>query len=113
MRSVLVGTLVGVCGSILFEALNRWAGWLVVSSHQKWLVLGGIFVVFFLAAVMLDKQAAGKPTRKSIGSGNSTGATQYVKIDDVAVRADSDVDIGSHNRAKGDQKIIISGKVDV
>lgn len=113
MRSVLVGTLVGVCGSILFEALNRSAGWLVASTPHKWLVLGGIFVVFFLAAVMVDKQAARKQTRKSIGSGNSTDATQSVEIADVVVRADSDTVIGSDNRAKGEQKIIISGKVDV
>lgn len=112
MRSLLVATLVGICGSILFEALNKWAGWLTPSDPKRWVLLGVIFVVLFLLAAFVDRNSATQRTKKNLASHNESEKGQKIELDEIAVSIDSDTDIASGNKAKEDQSISI-GKINI
>lgn len=112
MRSILVATLVGVCGSIFFEALNKWAGWLTPSDPKRWVLLSIIFVILFFLAVFVDRKSTIRRIQKSIASDNTSDKGQEIEIDEIASNHNSDIKVASGNKSKEDQSIII-GKVDL
>lgn len=108
--SIIARILTGVCGAITFGFINRATQ--TFSGVNGVLALCITFFVFFGLAVVLERYLPGKrsvnppPAATSIGSGNESDAKQEIEIGTGRATEPGAV-VGSHNTAKGDQKIIV------
>lgn len=106
MNSVIGRVLTGICGGLVMAAVNHW------NSLQGWAYGGSIvvgFIVFFCAAMLMERRTAKKPSvpDKGVGSHNTTEGKQEIEIAATSVSADSGP-VGSGNKATGDQTIKIT-----
>lgn len=105
MNNIVGRILTGICGSFVMAGFNRW------NSLEGWaygisLVIG--FIVFFCAAMAIEYFSNKKniASKNSVGSHNKAKGNQRIEIVSKNISTTSG-SVGSNNKAKGDQKIKI------
>lgn len=108
MKDVLQRILIGVCGGVAFAFINELT--ISLTGLGWWLAFSVVFIVFFIAAVVIDRyfsERSGVKGRHVVGSRNISNANQEIDIQLVADQSDGEREIGSRNVSKRDQNISI------
>jgi len=106
MRAVIYGTIVGVCGNIVFLAISDSLS--LFDNGYKWFAMAVILAASVVLAAYffgIKGEKAQRAPAFRVGSGNKAGNDQRISITDIPTQSSGD--IGSDNKAGRNQNIKI------